>query len=132
MGTQANELSLPDLIQESQRIREAFNHNVIKLRVTMERTRNVFAESGWPETSDVPASPKAEALPNQVLAGLTAREIEVLRLIAEGKSSKEIAVQLGIAFRTAVCHRYRIFQKLNVHETASVVRIAVRAGLVQP
>ena len=61
---------------------------------------------------------------------LTPREREILRLIAEGESSKAIAGKLGIAFRTVVCHRYRILKKLEVHETASLVRLAIRAGLV--
>ena len=66
-----------------------------------------------------------------MLEQLTPREREVLRLIAEGKSSKAVAHTLGISFRTAVCHRYRIFKKLELHETASLVRLAVRAGLVE-
>src|SRR5215472_12091687 len=46
--------------------------------------------------------------------GITPREREVLKLIAAGKTSKEIAAELGIAFRTTVCHRYRLYQKLKV------------------
>jgi len=62
---------------------------------------------------------------------LSAREHEVLQLIAEGKSTKDIAVILGISVKTAESHRSRLMQKLDIHETASLVRYAVRRGLVQ-
>ena len=61
---------------------------------------------------------------------LTPREREVTRLIASGRSSKQIAGDLGISFRTVVCHRFRIFQKLGVTNTAELVAQAVRMGLV--
>lgn len=61
---------------------------------------------------------------------LSRREREVLALMVEGKSSKEIAAALGISFKTAVTHRASIMGKLNVHEIASVVREAIRRGLV--
>jgi DNA-binding NarL/FixJ family response regulator len=63
---------------------------------------------------------------------LSAREHEVLQLIAEGKSTKNIAAILGISVKTAESHRSRLMQKLDIHETASLVRYAVRRGLVQP
>jgi len=63
---------------------------------------------------------------------LSAREHEVLQLIAEGKATKDIAVILGISVKTAESHRSRLMQKLDIHETASLVRYAVRRGLVQP
>lgn len=61
---------------------------------------------------------------------LSRREHEVLGLMVEGKSSKEIAVALGISFKTAVTHRASIMGKLKVHEIASVVREAIRRRLV--
>jgi len=63
---------------------------------------------------------------------LSLREREVLQLIAEGKSTKEVAVVLGISVKTAESHRTRMMEKLNVHETASLVRYAIKRGLVQP
>jgi two-component system, NarL family, response regulator NreC len=63
---------------------------------------------------------------------LTARERQVLQLIAEGKSTKDTASVLGISVKTAESHRMRLMQKLNIHETASLVRYAVRRGLIQP
>ncbi len=63
---------------------------------------------------------------------LTDRERQVLLLIAEGKSTKEAAIRLGISYKTADSHRSRILEKLGVHETASMVRYAIRAGLITP
>jgi two-component system response regulator NreC len=63
---------------------------------------------------------------------LTLREKQVLQLIAEGKSTKDIASLLGISVKTAESHRTRLMHKLDIHETASLVRYAVRQGIVQP
>jgi len=63
---------------------------------------------------------------------LTSRERQVLQLVGEGKSTKEVAALLGISMKTAESHRTRLMQKLNIHETASLVRYAIRRGLVQP
>ncbi len=63
---------------------------------------------------------------------LSSRERQVLQLIAEGKTTKEVATVLVISVKTAESHRTRIMQKLDIHETASLVRYAVRQGLVQP
>jgi two-component system, NarL family, response regulator NreC len=62
---------------------------------------------------------------------LTSRERQVLQLIAEGKSTKEVASILGVSVKTAESHRSRLMQKLDIHETASLVRYAVKRGLVQ-
>jgi two-component system, NarL family, response regulator NreC len=62
---------------------------------------------------------------------LTLRERQVLQLIAEGKSTKDVASLLGISVKTAESHRTRLMQKLDIHETASLVRYAVRQGIVQ-
>ena len=63
---------------------------------------------------------------------LTPREREVLQSVAEGKTTKEIAGLLGISVKTAESHRTRIMQKLDIHQTAGLVRYAIRQGLVQP
>ena len=75
------------------------------------------------QIGDVPENQK-------LLADLTSREKQTLRCIAEGCSTKETAAKLGIRFKTAACHRYRIMQKLGVHETTSLVRFAIRCGIV--
>ncbi|MGO4879576.1 MAG: LuxR C-terminal-related transcriptional regulator [Bryobacteraceae bacterium] len=61
---------------------------------------------------------------------LTSREVQVLALVADGHSTKEIAGLLGISYKTADSHRSRIMEKLGVHETASLVRYAIRQGIV--
>jgi PAS domain S-box-containing protein len=68
----------------------------------------------------------------RIVFALTERERQVLVLIAQGKSTKETAVRLGISYKTADSHRSRILEKLGVHETASMVRYAIRAGLIEP
>ena len=62
---------------------------------------------------------------------LTLRERQVLQLIAEGKSTKEVASVLCISVKTAESHRTRLMQKLDIHETASLVRYAIRRGMIQ-
>lgn len=61
---------------------------------------------------------------------LTLRERQILQLIGEGKSSKEIANVLGISIKTVESHRTRLMQKLDLHDVASLVRYAIRRGLV--
>jgi two-component system response regulator NreC len=63
---------------------------------------------------------------------LTAREREVLQLVAEGKTTKEIAGILGVSVKTADAHRTRLMQKLDIHDIASLTRYAIRQGLIQP
>ncbi len=63
-------------------------------------------------------------------AVLTAREREILQLVAEGKSSKEIAVTLDISVRTVDVHRKHVMDKLNLKSVAELTRYALREGLV--
>jgi len=62
---------------------------------------------------------------------LTDRERQVLQLIAEGKTTKEAAEVLGLSAKTADSHRTRIMQKLEIHETAGLVRYAIRRGFIK-
>ena len=62
---------------------------------------------------------------------LTSREREVLQLVAEGKTTKQVAVVLGISAKTAECHRVRLMEKLDIHETATLVRYAIRQGVIE-
>ncbi|HUK37378.1 MAG TPA: response regulator transcription factor [Vicinamibacterales bacterium] len=61
---------------------------------------------------------------------LTFREKQVMQLLAEGESNKEIAVTLAVGLSTVESHRYNIFQKLNLHSIAELVLYAVRRGLL--
>lgn len=62
---------------------------------------------------------------------LSMRERQVLQLVGEGKSTKDVAHLLGISVKTAESHRARLMRKLDIHETASLVRYAIRSGLIQ-
>jgi two-component system response regulator NreC len=62
---------------------------------------------------------------------LTLRERQVLQLVAEGRSTKDLAELLGISVRTGESHRSRIMEKLEIHETAGLVRYAIRQGLME-
>jgi DNA-binding NarL/FixJ family response regulator len=61
---------------------------------------------------------------------LTTRELEILQLIAEGKSNKEIAAQLGLSVNTVAVHRANIMGELDIHKTAELVSYAIRNRLV--
>jgi DNA-binding CsgD family transcriptional regulator len=61
---------------------------------------------------------------------VTARERQVLELILAGKSTKQLAAELGITFKTAACHRYRLLEKFGAVNTADLISRAVRLGVV--
>jgi DNA-binding NarL/FixJ family response regulator len=62
---------------------------------------------------------------------LTEREREVLRLITDGLSSKEIATDLGVSLKTVDSHRSNLMKKLDIHKVSGLVRFAIRAGFVE-
>jgi DNA-binding NarL/FixJ family response regulator len=62
---------------------------------------------------------------------LTAREREVIQLLAEGRTSKEVAVTLKLSVKTAETHRTNLMRKLGLHSVADLTRYAVRNGIVQ-
>lgn len=66
------------------------------------------------------------------LAGLTPRQREILQLVAEGKSSKEIAVLLNLSTKTVESHRAQIMERLDLHDVTALVRFAIRVGLISP
>ena len=65
-------------------------------------------------------------------AALSARELDVLRLIAAGKATREVGAELGIAAKTVENHKQRIFRKLDVQNQAHAVAVAIRHGLLVP
>ena len=62
---------------------------------------------------------------------LTSREREVLQMLAEGKTNKEIAVVLNLSVYTVDAHRGRIMKKLGLHSSTDIVRFAMRKGLIE-
>ena len=91
-----------------------------------------FLGSAWDVSGRKPSYFTPDDQSVRMVFSLTERERQVLVLIAYGKSTKEAAAHLGISYKTADSHRSRILEKLGVHETASMVRYAIRAGLVAP
>jgi DNA-binding NarL/FixJ family response regulator len=63
---------------------------------------------------------------------LTHRQVEILRLIAQGRASKEIAYELGLSPKTVDVHRARIMERLHLNDIASLTLYAVRKGLIKP
>jgi DNA-binding NarL/FixJ family response regulator len=73
---------------------------------------------------------KPSGLKGERESGLTARELEVLQLIVDGKSNREIAAQLDLSVNTVAVHRANIMDALGIHKTAELVVYAIRNGLV--
>lgn len=65
------------------------------------------------------------------ISGMSSREIEVLQLVAEGKANKQTADALGISVKTVEKHRNNLMQKLDIHDTASLTRYAIGAGIIE-
>ncbi len=63
---------------------------------------------------------------------LTSRQREVLQLIAEGATTKDIARKLGVAVKTAEMHRSQLMATLDIHDIAGLVRYAIRMGMISP
>jgi DNA-binding NarL/FixJ family response regulator len=62
---------------------------------------------------------------------LSSREIEVLQLIAEGKSNKQVAAELGVSFKTVDKHRQHLMSKLNIHDVTGLTRYAMAEGIIE-
>jgi DNA-binding NarL/FixJ family response regulator len=63
---------------------------------------------------------------------LTPRQREILQLVAEGKSTKDVASLLNLSVKTVEAHRGQIMTRLEIHDLAGLVRYAIRTGLVSP
>jgi len=62
---------------------------------------------------------------------LSSREVEVLQLIAEGKPNKQVAVELGVSFKTVDKHRQHLMSKLDIHDVAGLTRYAIAEGIIE-
>ncbi len=82
------------------------------------------------ETVLEPELARAAPLKGEKPAGLTARELEILQLIVDGKSNKEIAKDLALSANTVAVHRANMMTSLGIHKTAELVAYAIRNGLV--
>ena len=97
------------------------------------RRHKPFLSSRVSDAASNTASPTEDGLPfrSSSRSRLTPREREIVQLLAEGKSNKEIAGYLGISVKTAETHRANIMLKLDFHSLADLVRYAVRNNIIQ-
>lgn len=93
------------------------------------RGDNWLSPAVSPVAASALASERAEPGPFELL---TSRQREMLQLIAEGNSTKEIAFRLGLSVKTVEAHRAQLIQRLGVRGLAGLVRYAVHAGIVRP
>ncbi len=71
-------------------------------------------------------------IPESIRDRLTSREREIVQLLAEGKSSKEIASSLNLSVKTVETHRANLMRKLDMHNVSELVRYAVRNQIIEP
>jgi len=93
--------------------------------------RTVLAGGQYIVTPDASHTDQEEtSVIEQKVRELTPRQLQVLQLIAQGYTSREIAQQLHLSFRTVQAYRVQLMRRLNMHDAASLTRLAVKAGLV--
>lgn len=63
---------------------------------------------------------------------LTPRQREILQMIAEGNTTKEVAERLNVSVKTVETHRAQLMERLDIHDVAGLVRYAIRVGLISP
>jgi DNA-binding NarL/FixJ family response regulator len=102
---------------------------ILKNAVDLELAAAVRKVAGG-ERVLAPQLERSAALKGERQSALTARELEILQLIVDGKSNKEIADHLGLSVNTISVHRANIMDALGIHKTAELVVYAIRNGLV--
>jgi DNA-binding NarL/FixJ family response regulator len=109
---------------------------VVKSHAAEELVRAIYRVA---EGGTYLSSPACDVVVDAYLAGrdrvadpLTSRELQVVQLVAEGQTSKEIAAALNVTPKSAESYRSRIMEKLQIHDTVGLVRYAIRRGLIQP
>ena len=93
-------------------------HEVVRGKIFLSPAVSAVVVDGYLSGEKAPADP------------LAPRERQVLQLVAEGRTSKEIAVVLGVSVKTAESYRAHVMEKLDIHDTAGLVRYAIRRGLI--
>ena len=102
---------------------------VLKNAMNLELGSAIRRVAGGETIFDPPVG-QPSALKGERSSGLTPRELEVLRMIVDGQSNKEIASALDLSVNTVAVHRANIMNALGIHKTAELVTYAIRAGLV--
>ncbi len=96
----------------------------------MRKSESFFPEKEIPRSNNSTISPFEYEEETVILSRLTTREIEIIRVIAEGYSSKEIGDELFVSHRRLDTHRTNLMKKLEVHDINGLVNFAIRNGLV--
>ena len=113
-------------------LKQTSAHDVCRAIREVHKGKTFFSPSIARRLHDLdPKSRDREGLHAKKSARLTSREIEVLQLIAEGKANKETASELHISIKTVEKHRQALMEKLNIHDTASLTRYAIAAGIIE-
>jgi DNA-binding NarL/FixJ family response regulator len=113
-------------------IKQASSHSLCEAIREVLKGNTFFSPSIGKRLNDQNAkSEKRNGLPKKRGTALSSREVEVLQLIAEGMANKQTAAELGISIKTVEKHRQRLMHKLNIHDTASLTRYAVSAGIIE-
>jgi DNA-binding NarL/FixJ family response regulator len=109
-------------------------HRDLLIAVEALANRRTFFTSGAAQILIDEFRNQGSATKSSVLTrkALSAREREIVQLLAEGKSSKEVAVTLGISVKTAETHRANIMRKLEMHSVSELVRYAVKYNMIEP
>ena len=100
-----------------------------KITKHLQVLQTVLADSRTNEKSD---HRKTGVSPKTNHKRLSEREIQILKLIADGNGTKQAAHTMGIAYKTAVGHRSKLMTKLGIHDSVSLTRYAIRVGLIDP
>lgn len=94
--------------------------------------RTYFSPAVAKRLREVAAAPRGrDGLAKADAARLTAREAEVLQLVAEGAANKQVAAALGISIKTVEKHRQHLMDKLGIHDTAGLTRHAIATGVIE-
>ena len=113
-------------------IKQTSSHDLCKAIREVHAGKTFFSPSiGKHLKHQYEKSPERAGLSKKRASNLSAREVEVLQLIAEGKPNKETADELGISIKTVEKHRQHLMEKLDIHDTASLTRFAIATGVIE-
>ena len=113
-------------------IKQTSSHDLCKAIREVHAGKTFFSPSiGKHLKHQYEKSPERAGLSKKRTSNLSAREVEVLQLIAEGKPNKETAEELGISIKTVEKHRQHLMEKLDIHDTASLTRFAIATGVIE-
>jgi DNA-binding NarL/FixJ family response regulator len=108
------------------------SHDLLSAIEALSDQRTFFTSGAAQVLIDGFCNPASAAQPSLMRKSLSAREREIAQLLAEGNSSKEVAVVLGISVKTAETHRANIMRKLEIHSVSELVRYAVKNNMIEP